>query len=135
VPLSEDEQRILQQIEQQFYATDPDLAGEIGNHSLYAHCLRQLRWAAVVFAIGVVVMVVALASAASLAISFGGFVVMLAAALWGERALRKMGRAGMAQLSASFRAGGLRDYLGESGDRVRGRMRRDDESDDDVDRT
>jgi len=134
VPLSEDEQRILQQIEQQFHASDPDLAGEIGNHSLYAHCLRQLRWAAAVFAIGVVVLVVALASAASFLISFGGFVVMLGAALWGERALRKMGRAGMAQLSTSFRAGGLRDYLGESSDRVRGRLSRDDETGDDAGR-
>ncbi|MCB1032092.1 MAG: DUF3040 domain-containing protein, partial [Acidimicrobiales bacterium] len=33
VPLSEDEQRILQQIEQQFYVDDPELAGEIGTHT------------------------------------------------------------------------------------------------------
>ena len=52
MPLSEDEQRILQQIEQQFYATDPDLAGEIGNHSLYTHCLRRMRWAAAIFVVG-----------------------------------------------------------------------------------
>jgi hypothetical protein len=135
VPLSEDEQRILQQIEQQFYATDPDLAGEIGNHSLYAHCLRQLRWAVGLFVVGVVVLVVALASATSFLVSFGGFVVMLAAALWAERSLRKMGRAGMAQLSASFRAGGLREYLGDNGERVRNRFKRDDDAEDGPDRT
>jgi len=135
VPLSEDEQRILQQIEQQFYATDPDLAGEIGNHSLYAHCLRRMRWATAGFIVGLVVLVVALASAASFLIAFAGFVVMLAASLWFERSLRKMGRAGIDQLSSSLRTGGLRDYFGETGDRVRNRLRRDDDTDDDADRT
>jgi hypothetical protein len=135
VPLSEDEQRILQQIEQQFYATDPGLAGEIGSTSLYAHCLRRMRWAAVVFLVGVVVLVVALAAAASFLISFGGFVVMLASALWFERSLRKMGRAGMAQLSSSFKAGSLREYLGDAGDRMRPRPREDGEGNPDTDRS
>jgi len=133
VPLSEDEQRILQQIEQQFYATDPDLAGEIGNHSLYTHCLRRMRWAAAVFVVGLVVLVVALATAVNFVVSFGGFVVMLGAALWFERSLRKMGRAGMAQLSASLHTGGLRDYFGDTGDRVRNRLRPHDDGGDSED--
>jgi len=60
--------------------------------------------------------VVALATATSFMVSFAGFVVMLAAALWFERSLRRLGRAGMARLTESFRAGGLRDYLGMSSD-------------------
>jgi hypothetical protein len=135
VPLSEDEQRILQQIEQQFYASDPELAGEIGNHSLYAHCLRRMRWATAVFILGLVVLVVALATATSFLVSFGGFVVMLGAALWFERSLRKMGRAGMAQLSTTLRAGGIRDYFGEAGDRMRGRTQAQDDADDDSGRS
>lgn len=130
VPLSEDEQRILKQIEQQFYATDPDLAGEIGNHSLYAHCLRRMRWAAVVFLVGVVVLVVALASATSFLVSFAGFVVMLASALWFERSLRKLGRAGVAQLSEQLRSGGIGGYVGEATDRMRQRSRPTDDSTD-----
>ncbi len=134
MPLSEDEQRILQQIEQQFYATDPDLAGEIGNHSLYTHCLRRMRWAAALFGVGLVVLVVALATAVSFIVSFAGFVVMLGAALWFERSLRKMGRAGIAQLSASLPTGGLRDYFGDTSDRVRNRLRpQDDDAEDDSD--
>lgn len=129
MPLSEDEQRILQQIEQQFYADDPDLAGEIGNHSLYAHCLRQMRLAGVVFLLGLAVLVVALATATPFVVSFGGFVVMLAAALWFERSLRKLGRAGMMQLSSTLRSNSLRDYFGDAGDRVRSRIRREDETD------
>lgn len=128
MPLSEDEQRILQQIEQQFYASDPDLAGEIGSHSVYAHCLRQMRWAGAVFAAGVAVLVVSLATTTSFVVSFGGFIVMLVAALWFERSLRKLGRAGMAQLSSSLRTGSLRDYFGDTSDRVRSRLRREDET-------
>lgn len=126
MPLSEDEQRILQQIEQQFYATDPALAGEIGNHSLYAHSVRRMRWAAGLFLAGFAVLIVALATATSFLVSFVGFVVMLGSALWFERSLRKLGRAGIAQLSATFRAGGLRDYFGDTGDRVRNRLRSND---------
>jgi hypothetical protein len=136
VPLSEDEQRILQQIEQQFYASDPELAGEIGNHSLYAHCLRYMRWAGAVFVVGLIVLVVALATATSFLVSFAGFVVMLGAALWFERSLRKMGRAGMAQMSSQFRAGGLRDYFGESSNRMRDRLKaQGDDTEGDVDRS
>ena len=69
-------------------------------------------------------------------VSFGGFVVMLGAALWFERSLRKMGRAGMAQLSASLHTGGLRDYFGDTGDRVRNRLRpQDDDAEGDNDRS
>mgnify|MGYP002686016266 CR=1 FL=1 len=68
---------------------------------------------------------VALATATSFWVAFGGFVVMLAAALWFERSVRKMGRAGMEQLGRSLRGGGLRDYLGTTSDRLRERVRRD----------
>lgn len=121
VPLSEDEQRILQEIEQQFYAHDPGLADEISSHSIYAGCVRQMKWAGFWFAVGVVVLVVALVTAASFLVAFGGFVVMLAAALWFERSLRKLGEVGKERLARSLRAGGLRDYFGGTGERIRQR--------------
>ena len=122
MPLSEDEQRILTEIEQQFYASDPGLAVEIENHSVYAHCLSHMKRAGVVFVLGVVTLVVALASATSFFVSFAGFVIMLGAALWFERSLRKMGRAGMDQLGRSFRTNGLREYLGSTSERLRNRQ-------------
>ncbi len=130
MPLSEDEQRILTEIEQQFYASDPGLAVEIESHSVYAHCISQMKRAGVLFALGVVILVVALASATSFVVSFGGFVIMLGAALWFERSLRKMGRAGMDQLSRQFRTNGLRDYLGTTSERLRNRPPRPDDADD-----
>ena len=58
MPLSEDEQRILQEIEQQLYASDPELAREVSSTTVYRHAGRNLKWAALGFAAGVVLMVV-----------------------------------------------------------------------------
>ncbi len=124
MPLSDNEQRMLQQIESQFQVSDPDLAGELAEHTLYSHCLRQMKWAGVVFLTGTVVLVAALATATTFFVAFGGFVVMIGAALWFERALRKLGRAGMQQLSRSLRASGLREPFTEK--RVRSQFRRED---------
>lgn len=113
MPLSEDEQRILQEIEQNFYADDPTLADEIGSHSVYVHCLRQMKRAALVFLLGVIVLTIALATTISFLVAFGGFIVMLGAALWFERSFRKLGRAGMNQLSETLRhKGSLLNFLG-----------------------
>ena len=61
MPLSEDEQRILQEIEQQLYASDPELAREVSSTTVYRHAGRNLKWAALGFAAGVVLMVASLA--------------------------------------------------------------------------
>lgn len=124
VPLSEDEQRILQQIEQQFYESDPEFAGELGTHTLYVHHLRRMKWAGVTFTLGVAILVAALWLESTFLVAFAGFVVMLGSALWFEHNLRKLGRAGMAQFTESMRAAGVRDYLGTSGQRLRERFRR-----------
>jgi hypothetical protein len=125
VPLSEDEQRILHEIEQQFYESDPNFAGELGKHSLYVHHLRRMKWAVGMFLVGVVVLVLALATETTFVAAFVGFVVMLAAALWFEHNLRKLGRAGMEQLAKSMRTSGMRDFFGSTGQRVRDRFRRE----------
>ena len=127
MPLSEDEQRILQQIEQQFYEHDPDLAGEMGRHSVYTHHLRLMKWAGAVFVVGVIVLLVALAFEHGFVFAFAGFVVMLCAALWFERSLRKMGRAGFEQLTRSLRDRGLGDGIRGAGERARERLRRDED--------
>lgn len=123
MPLSEDEQRILSEIEQQFYVHDPELAGEIEKHTIYAHYWRLMKWAAIGFFAGVVVLVVALATESSFVVAFAGFLAMLACALWFERSLRKLGKAGFDQLTQSMRAGGLRDSFGSAGQRMRDRFR------------
>ncbi|HVX17108.1 MAG TPA: DUF3040 domain-containing protein [Acidimicrobiales bacterium] len=126
MPLSEDEQRILHQIEQQFYEHDPALAGELETTSLYSHTLGQMKWALAAFVVGVVVLVVALATATSFVVAFVGFVIMLGAALWFERNARKLGRAGWQRATDSIRNGAFRDQLNQTAERMRERFHRND---------
>ena len=123
MPLSEDEQRILHEIEQQFYESDPAFAREVGSTTLYRHAGRNLKWAAAGFFCGFALLVASFAS--SLALGFAGFLVMLACAFVFERNLRKMGRAGWQQVTSSMRAGHVRGYFGDAGRRLRGRFRHD----------
>lgn len=129
MPLSEDEQRILHQIEQQFYEHDPGLAADLGKTSLYTHTLARMKWATASFIAGIAVLVAALATAANFLVAFGGFVVMLASALWFERNARKLGRAGWQHFTETMRAGGLGDIVGNTTQRLRERMHRDGDQD------
>lgn len=126
MPLSEDEQRILQQIEQQFYETDPALARAVGSTTLYRHAFRNLKYATGLFLLGVIVLVWSLVIVGYVA-AFAGFLLMLGAALWFERNARKLGRAGLQQVTATMRAAGLRDALGKTRNRMRDRFRRNDD--------
>lgn len=126
MPLSEDEQRILQQIERQFYETDPALARAVGSTTLYRHAFRNLKYATGLFLLGVLVLVFSLVVVGYIA-AFVGFLLMLGAALWFERNARKLGRAGLQQVTATMRAAGLRDALGKTRNRMRERFRRDDD--------
>jgi hypothetical protein len=127
VPLSEDEQRILSEIEQQFYASDPAFAREVGSTTLYRHAGRNLKWAALGFLGGFALLIVSFTS--SLLLGFCGFLLMLGSAFVCERNVRKMGRAGLAQLTGSVRPSGVatsvRDYLGGAGKRFRQRFKRE----------
>ena len=126
MPLSEDEQRILQEIEAQFYATDPHLAQQVSETTLYRHAARNIKWAALGFVAGFVVLVLSFAS--SLLIGFTGFLVMLACAFVVERNLRKLGRAGLDSLTASMKGNRLKNLFGEAGRNFKRPFRRDDSS-------
>jgi hypothetical protein len=126
VPLSEEEQRILHEIERSFYESDPAFArGVKDSPSVYQHAGRNLKWAAFGFVVGLVVLVASFAS--SLVLGLVGFAVMLFSALVFERNLRKMGRAGWQQVTESVRARGFPDVLGDTRRRLRERFRRDQE--------
>jgi len=124
VPLSEDEQRILLEIEQRLTEEDPDLVREVASTTVYTHALRNLKLATLLFVVGVVGMVWLLGTHPVLA--FGGFLVMLAAALVFERNARRLGKAGVQQITQNLRGGSVREYFGAQGQRMRDRMRRED---------
>ena len=126
MPLSEDEQRILSEIEQQLWASDPQLAKEVGSTTIYRHAGRNLKWAALGFVCGLAFMVVEI-TVSTFVVAFAGFLCMLASALWFERNLRKMGRAGWQQWTESMRAAGVRDSFGSAGKRMKERFKRDEQ--------
>ncbi|HZQ29053.1 MAG TPA: DUF3040 domain-containing protein [Acidimicrobiales bacterium] len=126
MPLSEEEQRILHEIERSFYESDPAFArGVKDSPSVYQHAGRNLKWATLGFVVGLVVLVASFAS--SLLLGLVGFAVMLFSALVFERNLRKLGRAGWHQVTESVRAKGFPDVLGDTRRRLRERFRRDQE--------
>ena len=124
MPLSEDEQRILSEIEQQLYETDPSLAHGIADTTVYSDAYRHLRRGIVLFILGMVMMI------GTLHITFWlsavGVVIMFGSAVSIEANARRMGKAGIDQLTQSMRASGVRDYLGNRNTRMRDRFRKDD---------
>ena len=126
MPLSEDEQRILQEIEAQFYATDPQLAQQVSETTLYRHAARSIRWAVFGFVAGFVVLVASFAS--SLVLGFAGFLAMLACAFIVERNVRKLGRAGLESLTSQMKGTRLKGVLGDAGENVRRRFKRGDDA-------
>jgi hypothetical protein len=123
VPLNEEEQRILQEIEQHLYASDPQLVKEVSSTTVYRHAGRNLKYAALGFVGGLVLMISTFAT--SLPMGAAGFFAMLFSAIFFERNLRKMGRAGLQSWSGSMKASNVRDVLGSARTRVRDRFKRD----------
>ena len=127
MPLSEDEERILKDIEREFYENDPAFAKGVGETTLYRHAWRNIKLSLVGFVVGLAVLVLALS--VSYLFAFGGFLIMLGCALVIERNARKMGRAGLESVTNRMKAGnGLREMLGTSSEKMRERFKRDDEA-------
>jgi hypothetical protein len=125
VPLSEDDERILQEIERQLYASDPQLVRDVTSTTVYRHAGRNLKWAGVSFIAGFALMLATFT--ASVLLGGLGVLVMLASAVFFERNLRRMGKAGWREWTDNVRPNGLRTSIGGAGQRVRERFRRDDQ--------
>ena len=121
MPLSEDEQRILQEIEKNFYDSDPAFAREVSSRTLYRHAGRNMKWATLGFVAGLMTLVFSFAQ--SIWLGFAGFLVMLACAFVFERNARKMGRAGLQSMTQ--RTGGIADMIGDRSKKLRERFRRE----------
>jgi len=107
MPLSPDEQRILDEIEQRLAQEDPRLAEAVGRTSLYTHIARRIRWSLLAFLAGFFMM---MAFPVSLWIAAIGFGVMLASSLVIYRYLKQLGRdqvRAMQQQSGRFSVMGL----------------------------
>ncbi|HEY7661417.1 MAG TPA: DUF3040 domain-containing protein [Actinomycetota bacterium] len=91
MPLSPDEQRILDEIEQRLSQEDPRLAEAVSRTSLYTHLARRIRWSLLAFLGGfLLLMVFLMAAPESLWVAAAGFGVMLASALLIYRYLKQL---------------------------------------------
>jgi hypothetical protein len=124
MPLSEDEQRILREIEENLSATDPKLVQQVSDTTLYRHSARVIKWAVVGFVAGLLLMIFTFTT--TLILGVVGFLVMLGCALTIEHNVRKLGKAGMESLTGSMRSGALKNVLGNAVSRWRERFNRDD---------
>ena len=120
MPLSEDEERILQEIEQGFYKRDPQSAKRIGATTLSRYLARNCRWSLLGFLAGLVILLVSFAS--SWVLGLVGFVIMTAAAIVFVHNLRRMGRHGWQQFVAHRDPRPLSERYGDTGRRLRRRM-------------
>lgn len=126
MPLSEDEQRILTQIEQQLYEEDPVLAHEVSSTTVFTHGFKHIRWSALGFVVGMAVLLLTLST--SFWLAFLGFLIMLASAWYGEKNLRRVGKAGLQQVTGNVRGSDNRGFFGDAGQRLRDRL--NDQNDD-----
>ncbi len=123
MPLSEDEQRILLEIEKDFYDTDPEFAREVSKTTLTRHALRNIRWSVLVGIVGLVGIGVGLQI--HFAFAFIAFLVVFASAVVIERNIRKMGRLGIEKVSDSIARRSRPNSSGSLADRLRRRFRND----------
>jgi Protein of unknown function (DUF3040) len=89
MPLSEHEQRILEEIEQRLAEEDPKLVEQVGRTDLYTHLARRIRIAAIAFVVGCVLLLLFVVNPL---IAAAGFVVMVLSALAIYRYLGQLGR-------------------------------------------
>ena len=90
MPLSPDEQRILDEIEQRLAEEDP-LVEAVSRTSLYTHLARRIKWSLLAFAVGFLMLMVFLMIVPDMLwVAATGFGVMLASALLIYRYLKQL---------------------------------------------
>lgn len=116
MPLSEHEQRILDEIEQRLAEEDPRLVDQVSRTSLYTHLARRIRLATLAFVLGFVMLML---FPIALWISGVGFAVMLLSALLVYRYLKQLGKDQVRAIQQSGRFS-LAGFLARLSGRFRG---------------
>ncbi len=126
MPLSEHEQRILHELEQSLYHEDPDFAERVRSETVYRHAGRYCLWSSLVFVAALVFML--LTFSRSVVLGFAGVVVMFLAGVVFANNARRMGKAGIDDISRSLhsRSRTNGNSARDPRDWIRGRFHRDD---------
>ena len=121
MPLSEEEQRVLAEIERQFHESEPDLAHALGSKTVVRDAGGRLRLAVLGMVGGFVLLLVSFAKFPLLGVA--GFLLMLSGAIAAERNLRRLGKAGLNAVSSRVRNGAFRQQLADQRRRAQDRFR------------
>ncbi len=113
MPLSDHEQRILEEIEKRLAEDDPRLVEQVGRTDLYTHLARRIRFAVLAFFVGVMLLLLFVVSPWAAAI---GFVIMVLSSLLIYRYLGQLGRDQIREMQSSGRLT-LAGFLGRVGAR------------------
>ena len=105
MPLSEHEQRLLEQMEQAMYAEDPKFASAMRGRSSRARQRRRLLFGGIGVVVGLVLVVLGVARS-TVPIAVVGFVLMLAGAAFAATPERKSGPVGTVDASGATSSGG-----------------------------
>ena len=113
MPLSEHEQRLLDQIERALYDEDPKFASTVRSTDLRTHMRRRMIRAAALFVVGFVMLPTGVVLD-QFAVGIVGFILMIGAMVMAMSAYRRLGSSSAAGSAGQggFPAGG-RDELGE----------------------
>lgn len=132
MPLSEHEQRLLEQIEKALYAEDPKFASTVRSTDPRARARRRAWVGAAVTVLGVIVMISGLVMPVTVAsipvVGVAGFLVMFAGAVFAATNWKRMtGREPLKVVGGT--AGGTRQRAGRASllDRMEDRWRRRDQ--------
>ncbi|WP_119729807.1 DUF3040 domain-containing protein [Thermomonospora amylolytica] len=131
MPLSEHEQRLLDQIERALYAEDPKFAHAVRAKDPQVHYKRRIVKAVLGFVLGVVVLMTGLvinAGTATIVVGVTGFLIMVVACVWGLTSWKRMAGIGSepdpGPRSRSRQSGGRRPSRGSFMERMEERWRR-----------
>jgi len=122
LPLSEHEQRVLNELEQALVEQDPDFAHRVRSENVYRYAGRYLKWSVLGFVIGLAVMLAFFTT--SVAVGFVGVLIMFGSLVMFWTNLRRMGKAGWEDIGRSLRTDGIGNAVNDTKSWLRDRFRR-----------
>jgi hypothetical protein len=111
VPLSDHEQRLLEQIERALYAEDPKFASTVSSTDLRTHARRRVRRAIILLVLGMAALLAGVITT-EVALGVAGFCLMFFALVYVASQYKKMSGRPDLRVAGSDRPGGARRARG-----------------------
>ncbi len=124
MPLSEEEQRILHEMEQRLYAQDKELVDKVTSSSVYKYAGKSTLLGVFGVLVGLADLIFMLSR--SIPLSFVGFAIMFGSALFIERNLKRIGNASWYDANKTIKNSGLPDAVNEMRHKFRDKFNRED---------